>query len=109
MLFGDVLGCLRESLGVFWLYFAMLKLLGSLWGLFEGSVHAGLSRAEANPPFWQNSEMKELFHLIIMRHQNNKTAALKLSKNHWVRPFFAIFRLLREVLFVTVAFDHPVA
>ena len=44
----------------------MLKLLGSLWGLFEGSVHAGLSRAEANPPFWQNSEMKDLFHLIIM-------------------------------------------
>ena len=75
MLFGDVLGCLRESLGVFWWYFAMLKLLGSLWGLFEGSVHAGLSRAEGNPPFWQNSEMKDLFHLIIMRHQNTKTAA----------------------------------
>ena len=53
----------------------MLKLLGSLWGLFEGSVHAGLSRAEANPPFWQNSEMKDLVHLIIMGHQNTKTAA----------------------------------
>ena len=49
------------------------------------------------------------FCLIILRHQNTKTAALKLSKNHWVRPFFAIFRLLREILFVTVAFDHAVS
>ena len=31
-----------------------------------------------------------------------------LSKNHWVWPFFAIFRFIREILFVTVAFDHPV-
>ena len=38
-----------------------------------------------------------------------KESFAKLSKNHWVRPFFAIFRLLREILFVTVAFDHPVA
>ena len=49
------------------------------------------------------------FRLIILRHQNTKTAAKKLSKNHWVWPFFAIFRLLREILLVTVAFDHTVS
>ena len=31
-----------------------------------------------------------------------------LSKNHWVRPFLAFFRFVREILFVTVALDHPV-
>ena len=31
-----------------------------------------------------------------------------LSKNHWVRPFFAFFMFVREILFVTVALDHPV-
>ena len=47
--------------------------------------------------------------LTILRHQNTKTAAYKLAKNDWVRPFFAIFRFIREILFVTVAFDRPVA
>ena len=47
--------------------------------------------------------------LTIMRHQNTKTAAYKLAKNDWVRPFFAIFRFIREILFVTVAFDRPVS
>ena len=47
--------------------------------------------------------------LTILRHQNTKTAAYKLAKNDWVRPFFAIFRFIREILFVTVAFDHPVS
>ena len=47
--------------------------------------------------------------LTILRHQNTKTAAYKLAKNDWVRPFFAIFRFIREILFVTVAFDHTVA
>ena len=46
-----------------------------LWGLLEGSVHAELSLAEANPPFWHNTEMQDSFHLIILRHQNTKTAA----------------------------------
>ena len=32
-----------------------------------------------------------------------------LSKNHWVRPFSLFFRFVREILFVTVALDHPVA
>ena len=59
-------GCLGVSEGESWCILVVL---------FEGSVHAGLSRAEANPPFWQNSEMKDLVHLIIMGHQNTKTAA----------------------------------
>ena len=33
----------------------------------------------------------------------------KLSKNDWVTPFFVIFRSVREILLVTVFFDHPVA
>ena len=32
------------------------------------------SCTEANPPFWHNTEMQDLFHLIILRHQNTKTA-----------------------------------
>ena len=35
-------------------------------------------------------------------------AGYKLSKNHWVKPFFVIFRFVRDILLVTVAFDHPV-
>ena len=35
-------------------------------------------------------------------------AVYKLSKNHWVMPFFVIFRYVRDILLVTVAFDHPV-
>ena len=52
---------------------------------------------------------KIFFHFIILKHQNTKTAAYMLSKNHWVRPFFAFFRFVREILFVTVALDHPVS
>ena len=33
----------------------------------------------------------------------------KLSKNDWVTPFFVIFRSVREIILVTVFFDHPVA
>ena len=33
----------------------------------------------------------------------------KLSKNDWVTPFFVIFRSVREILLVTVFFDHPVS
>ena len=47
--------------------------------------------------------------LTIMRHQNTKTAAYKLSKNDWVMPFFVIFRFAREKLLVTVSLDHPVS
>ena len=36
-------------------------------------------------------------------------AAYKLYKNHWVMPFFVIFRCVRDILRVTVAFDHPVS
>ena len=48
------------------------------------------------------------FHLTILRYQNTKTAAYQLSKNDWVNPFLVFFRFVREKLFVTVAFDHPV-
>ena len=32
----------------------------------------------------------------------------KLSKNDWVTPLFVIFRSVREILLVTVFFEHPV-
>ena len=37
-----------------------------------------------------------------------KMVGYKLSKNDWVTPYFVIFRSVREKLFVTVSFDHPV-
>ena len=46
--------------------------------------------------------------LVLLRQRNTKTAAYQLSKNDWVRPFSVSFRFVREKLFVTVAFDHPV-
>ena len=36
-------------------------------------------------------------------------AVYKLSKNHWVIAFFVIFMCVRDILLVTVVFDHPVA
>merc|ERR1711994_726930 len=33
-------------------------------------IYEELNEGGAILPFWQNSEMKDLFHLIIMRHQN---------------------------------------
>ena len=108
ILFEDVLGCLGKSLVVSGWYFGMPKLLGSLLGIPKGSVHAGLSLAEANPPIWRNNEMYHFFspeHFETSKYQNRR---IKLSKNHWVRQFFAFFRFVREILFVTVTFDHPV-
>ena len=80
---------------------------GSLWGLLESWIHAEFSSAEANPPFCYNTEMQDFFHLIILRHQNTKTAAYMLSKNHWVRPFFAFLGsseryFLSQLLLITL-------
>ena len=94
---GGVLGCLRSihgnqrRLDVFGGY------LGSQSCSMEPKLHFGTTLKGTT-----------FFHLTIPRHQNTKTAAYKLAKNDWVRPFFGIFRFAREKLFVTVAFDHPV-
>ena len=60
-------------------------------------------------PYPKTLKDTTFFHLTILRHQNTKTAAYKLSKNVWVRQFFGVFRFAKEKLFVTVAFDHPVS
>ena len=70
MLFGDVMGCLSESFGVSGWYFRILTIFWESSGFSPG-----LSRAEANPPFYHNSEMQDFLHLIILRHQNTKSAA----------------------------------
>ena len=59
--------------------------------------------------FRHSPERHKFCHLTILRHSNIKMVAYKLSKNGWVMPFFVIFRLVREKLLVTVAFDHPVS
>ena len=43
-------------------------------------------------------EGKIIFNLNLLRHQNIKTSLCKLAKNHWVWPFFLIFRSVREKL-----------
>ena len=66
---------------------------GSLWGLKQ-THHFGTT-------------LKCNIFSTILRHQNTKP----LHKNHWVGlgwPIFAFFRFVRDMLFVTVAFDHPV-
>ena len=61
-----------------WWYFGMSKLLGSLWGLLEGWVYAGLSRSEANPSFWNNNEMEDFVppdYFETSKYQNRRIKA----------------------------------
>ena len=109
------LGSLAESVGACW------HLLEGVWGKLSW-IHG--NRRPTNV-FWGvwvlnpcSMEWKHYFgtalngtvfcQLTILRHQNTKTAAYKVSKNDWVIPFFAIFRFAREKLLVTVSLDHPV-
>ena len=66
------------------------------------------TKVEPSYHFSTTLKGKIFLDLIIFRHKNTKTAQYMLSKNHWVRPFFAFFRFVREILFVTVALDPPV-
>ena len=52
---------------------------------------------------------RSFFHLALLRHQNIKTSLNFLEENHWGRPFFALFRSVREKLQLTVSLNHPVA
>ena len=76
--------------------------------MFSGYLGSQSCSMEPKHHFGTTLKSTTFFHLTIPRHQNTKTAAYKLSKNDWVRPFFEIFKFAREKLFVTVAFDHPV-
>ena len=51
-----------------------------------------------------NDQVEQIFHFTVLPKWWDGFS----TADHWVRPFFAIFRLIREILFVTVAFDHPV-
>ena len=57
MLFEDFLGVPEEEFCCLGGILGMAKLLGSLLWVLKGSVHRGLSLAEANPPIWFNIEM----------------------------------------------------
>ena len=57
VLFEDVLGVPEEEFCCLGGILGMAKLLESLLWVFKGSVHTGLSLAEANPPIWFNIEM----------------------------------------------------
>ena len=69
----------------------------------------GETREEPSYHFSTILKCEILSCLVLLRQRNTKTAAYQLSKNDWVRPFSVSFRFVREKLFVTVAFDHPVA
>ena len=74
MLFEDVLGVPEEEFCCLGGILGMVKLLGSLLWVLKGSVHTGLSLAEANPPIWFNIEMKckENSDLIILSKYQNR-------------------------------------
>ena len=58
--------------------------------------------------FGTTLEGGSIFHLDLMGHQNIKTSLIFLEKNHWGRPFFALFSSVRAKLQLTVSLNHPV-
>ena len=81
-----------------------------LRGLFEGPVHAVSGQAGKHTILAQPLKAGVFFlHLDLLGHQNIKISLNFLDKNHWARPFFALFSSIREKLQFTVSFDHPVA
>ena len=58
--------------------------------------------------FGTTQEGGNYFHLALLGYQNIKTSLHFLAKNHWGRPFFAIFSSVREKLQLTVSLNHPV-
>ena len=89
-----ILVCL-SCLGVFGKYLRAESMQDRVW--LEPTHHFGTTL-----------KYKIFSRLILLRHQNTKTALYKHSKNYWVMPFLVICCFIREKLFVTVAFDHPV-
>ena len=76
--------------------------LGGIWVLIPCSM-------EPKHYFGTSLKGTTFVHLTILKHLDVKIAVYKLYKNHWVVPFFGIFRNVRDILLVTVAFDHPVS
>ena len=58
--------------------------------------------------FGTTQEGGNYFHLALLGYQNIKTSLHFLPKNHWGRPFVAIFSSVREKLQFTVSLNHPV-
>ena len=75
-------------------------------GLSEFSVPAVWS---CNTIFVTTLKRKNSLHLRHIGHQNTKTSQYKVSKTHWVYAVFDFFGSIREILQVTVSFDHPVS
>ena len=56
--------------------------------------------------FGTTQEGGNFFHLALLGYQNMKTSLHFLPKNHWGRPFFAIFSSVREKLQLTVSLNQ---
>ena len=76
--------------------------LGGIWVLIPCSM-------EPKQYFGTSLKGTTFVHLTILKHLDIKMAAYKHYKNHWDMQFFANFRNVRDILLVTVAFDHHVA
>ena len=98
-------GCLRKSLVVSGRYFGDAK---AAWESFGFSPYRVESCWRQPTNLVQHWNVKKIFTWSFWDIKIPKPQHEKLSKNHWVRHFFAFFRFVREILFVTVTFDHPV-
>ena len=74
----------------------------------DSFLHVRLTQSGAKPPFWQNLERQDVFHLTLLRHQNIKISQCTISKNDWVFPSFVNLTPVTKKLQLTVFLDHPV-
>ena len=45
----------------------------------DSFLHVRLSQSGAKPPFWQNLERQDFFHMTLLKHQNIKTSLCTIS------------------------------
>ena len=105
---GDIWGCLGGPWGVSGGIWVVFMEIGGAWISLGGYMGSQSLQYGGKTLFWHSPDRYGFCQLTILRHQNTKTAAYKLSKNDWVMPFFVIFRFAREKLLVTVSWDHPI-
>ena len=81
---------------------AVLDFFGSVREILQVTVSLD------HPVAFSTLKRKNSLHLRHIGYQNTKTSQYKVSKNHWVCAVFDFFGSVREILQVTVSFDHPV-
>ena len=72
------------------------ELLGGFGGFFWQLSPCDIYSDKSQPPILAQLWKARFFHLNLFRHQNIKPSLSKLPKNHWVLPFFLVFRSVRE-------------